>query len=69
MKNWLNHFETFEDYVDFLMLNDFVFEKRDKDKSDKKEYVPIDIFKSNLAMGYIRRLNQDNISSHPVQKI
>lgn len=40
---WLSHFETFKNYVDFFMLNPFVVKKGE-------EYYPIDIIKSEIVV-------------------
>ena len=38
---WLDHFGSFEKYIDFFCLNDFV--KEIKKDDDKKEYIPWDM--------------------------
>lgn len=40
-QTWFGFFDSFEDYVDFFMFNDFV---EDISTNGKKEYMPINIF-------------------------
>jgi hypothetical protein len=41
MCKWLSHFHSFEEYVDFFVLNSFVIEEKTK---GNKKYSPKDIF-------------------------
>lgn len=55
---WLSHFETFEKYIDFFMLNPFVIESI---TGNNTEYCPIDIIKSNIAEMKINPLKEREI--------
>lgn len=74
MKAFLGIFESFEDYVDFFMLNAFV---EDVGKEGSKDYVPKDIttdkpFERNEAGEFVigdRRLSERDLSEGDLKEI
>ena len=77
MRKWLDVFDSFEQYVDFFMLNPFVVTMGEE---DKKEYVPINIVTSEIYEDVenaddpsekVERLQSNEISSsarHNIKK-